>query len=544
MTGQTVNLDLSSDDEAQLSRSKDFTLGDLLRKNARTRMDELAVVGEDGQELTYQELNERTNRLATSLLERGYEYGDTIAVVSENRPEFVEIYYAGAKLGMPVAAMNWRLVDSELLHCLEVVDADLVIVSGNNSEKVEWIRDNDGHTPEIIGLDEVIPAESYETVLDEGEPSEPTPTELVTPEDIAAVLYTSGTTGLPKGAAISHRAFVNRGLVMQVLGVVSTEYPDIVAWPPMFHMASADPLFGVGLVGGTYYTVDGHDCETVFERTKQADSAWLIMMPSTIQQMLDYVSENQIDVTSDLDVSFIGSQADLVAPNKIREATEVLDARFINTFGSTETGLPPATGNSFGISELPGERMLKTESPLCDVKLVDDEWDEVSRGVRGELAIRGPTLFSGYVGNKEANSEDFNNGWFRGGDMFIRHSDGRLEFVDRRKYLIKSGGENIYPAEIEKALMEHEEVDEAIAVRVPDDEWGEVPKAYLAASDTSDLSRGDVLEYLDGKIARYKLPHYVEFIDQADLPRSTSGKIERSTVEEWSVSSDERVRGP
>jgi acyl-CoA synthetase (AMP-forming)/AMP-acid ligase II len=128
--------------------------------------------------------------------------------------------------------------------------------------------------------------------------------------------------------------------------------------------------------------------------------------------------------------------------------------------------------------------------------------------------------------------------------MFVRNEDGTYDFIDRRKYLIKSGGENIYPAELERVLLDHADIEEAVVVRVPDPEWGEVPKAYISEGDTSTLSPEAVLDHMDDRIARYKLPHYIEFVDKEEFPRSTSGKVVRGTVEEWEVDDDERVRTP
>lgn len=537
-----LNIDLGIDDpQTHLAQSREITVGDLLRKNARVHGDETAVVGENGPVLTYGELNDRVNRLGNTLLERGYGRNDTFAIISENRPEYVEVYYTAAKLGVPVAAINWRLEREAMLHCLDVVDADLVFVADDKAEAVDWISESDDLDPEIVRLDGETSRSSYQRLLEEGADDEPDPSTAPSPEDIVAVLYTSGTTGLPKGAAISHRAFLARAHVMYELGILAPDRPDYVGWPPMFHMASADFIPAVALTAGTYHPVDGFDPTVVLEKAGADAVGALLVMPATIQPVLDYVYENDIDAER-LDLDYLGSQPDLVAPNKIGEISELFDAEYLNTFGATETGLPPGTGNFFAPGEEPDPAMVKTESPLCDIRLVDEDWNEVPPGEPGELAIRGPTLFSGYVGNREANESDFHDGWFRMGDMFVRRDDGNLEFVDRRKYLIKSGGENIYPAEIEKKLMDHPDVNEAIAVRVPDEEWGEVPKVYVA--NTGELNEEDILAVLEGKIARYKLPHYVEFIDQEDFPRSTSGKIQRTEVEEWAVTDSERVRNP
>jgi len=536
---ETLNFDLPVDDlPGHLSASRRLTVGDLLRKAARAHGTEPALVGE--KTCTYGELNDRVNRLATALQGRGVDYGDRLAIVSENRTEYAEILYAGAKLGTPVATQNWRLEEPELRHCLEVADPDAVLVSGEHDETREWVAAAD-IDPLVVSLDDTGGDVAYADLLAEGTAEEPTPETAVTPEDGLAVLYTSGTTGLPKGAVISHRAFIARAQVSPF----PHNGPDYVAWCPMFHMISVEPLFGTAIDGGTYHVVDGFRLEEILARHREAEATQIQLLPSTVAPVIEYAETHEWDPDAYRTVNYVGAMPDLVAPDKIARVTELFDASFVNSFGSTETGLPPVTGNAIPPGVEPDEGTLsKVEAPMCDIRLVDTEWNDVPQGEVGEMAMRGPTLFSGYLDSPEANAEEFRDGWFRMGDMFVRNEDGTLDFVDRRKYLIKTGGENVYPAEIEQALMSHRDVSEAIAVRVPDDRWGEVPKAYVATHGDADPSAAELLDYLDGRIARYKLPHYVEFVADADFPRSTTGKIVRPEVEEWPVSETERVRDP
>lgn len=533
---ETLNFELPVEDLGEhLSTSSRLTVGDLLTKAARAHGEKPALVGED--RYTYYELNRRVDDLATALQIRGIDYGDCFAVISENRTEYAEVLYAGAKLGTLVATQNWRLEEPELRHCMSVADPDVVFVSSEHDEKRDWLDGLDN--PLVVSFDASGGDIAYEDLLAEGTGDAPEPSVPVTPEDGLAVLYTSGTTGLPKGAVVSHRAFLARGQVSPF----PHNGPDYVAWCPMFHMISVEPLFGTAIDGGTYHIVDGFRLEEILARHREADATQVQLLPSTVGPVIDYAEEHGWDPADYESVKYVGAMPDLVAPDKIARVTELFDAGFINSFGSTETGSPPVTGNAIPPGIEPDEgKLSKVESPMCDVRLVDTEWNDVEQGEVGELAMRGPTLFSGYLEN-EATAEDFQDGWFRMGDMFVRNEDGSLDFVDRRKYLIKTGGENVYPAEIEQALMAHPAVSEAIAVRVPDDRWGEVPKAYVATRD-DDVTASDLLAHLDGRIARYKLPHYVEFVDEASFPRSTTGKIIRPDVEEWPVSDAERIREP
>ena len=228
-------------------------------------------------------------------------------------------------------------------------------------------------------------------------------------------------------------------------------------------------------------------------------------------------------------IGVCGAMADLVPPHAIAEVTELLQAPYLNSFGSTETGLPPATRALIAVGEIP-PRLSKQQSAFCQVRLVDASDQDVAPGEPGELAIRGPTLFSGYWQAEETNARDFRGGWFHMGDVFRRNDDGTLDFVDRAKYMIKTGGENVYPAEIERVLMSDTRVTEATVVRVADQKWGEVPVAFVSCRDAS-VTEAGLLELCRRDLAAYKRPRHFRFIDFSEFPRSTSGKVQRHELE-------------
>jgi len=183
------------------------------------------------------------------------------------------------------------------------------------------------------------------------------------------------------------------------------------------------------------------------------------------------------------------------------------------------------------VGEVPA-RLSKRQNAFCEIRLVDAEDREVPPGTPGELAFRGPTCFSGYWNAPEVNAKEFRGGWFHMGDMFVQNPDGSLDFVDRVKYMIKSGGENIYPAEIERVLLADPRVADAVVVRRPDPRWGEVPVAVVAPKDAT-LAPADLLARCRAELAGYKQPKDIVFVALADLPRSTTGKIQRHEVEAW-----------
>jgi fatty-acyl-CoA synthase len=228
-------------------------------------------------------------------------------------------------------------------------------------------------------------------------------------------------------------------------------------------------------------------------------------------------------------VKLCGVMADLVPRAEIARITRLLGAPYANTFGATETGCPPCSSNLIPVGVVP-ERLSKEVSPYCEVRLVDEGDRDVPDGTPGELAMRGPTLFSGYFRAGEANANDFRGGWFHMGDVFVRNADGTLDFVDRVKYLIKTGGENVYPAEIERVLLADPRVLDAAVVRRKDDRWGEVPVAFVARKDET-LAAADLLARCRAELAGYKQPKDVVFLALDAFPRSASGKVQRHELE-------------
>jgi fatty-acyl-CoA synthase len=255
---------------------------------------------------------------------------------------------------------------------------------------------------------------------------------------------------------------------------------------------------------------------------------WLLLMPGSIEPVIEVLRR---DGRKPRGIRAVGAMADLVPTAQIAELTGLLGAPYLNSFGATETGLPPCSAVLLPPGDVPTS-LSKRQSCLCDIKLVDPKGNEVPDGEPGEMAIRGPTVFSGYWDAEGVNRRDFAGGYFRMGDLFRRNPDGSYDFVDRAKYMIKSGGENIYPAEIERVLLSDPRIADAAVVRRKDERWGEVPVAFVAAK-TPELTPDDVLQLCRDRLAGYKRPKEVRFIAFEAFPRSTTGKIQRHEMEKW-----------
>ena len=260
---------------------------------------------------------------------------------------------------------------------------------------------------------------------------------------------------------------------------------------------------------------------------EQEQIGWLVLIPGMIDQLITDINTRPQKFLPKK-IHCAGAMADLVPPHQMVEITQLLDAPYVNSFGSTETGLPPATNSLIAIGDLPAS-LSKRLSGYCEVRLVDTEDTEVPINTPGELTLRGPTLFSGYWEAKKTNEIDFRNGWFHLGDVFKKQRDGTIDFVDRKKYMIKSGGENIYPAEIERVLLSTPGVIEAAVIKQTDQKWGETPVAYVAVNN--EISKESLIEKCKQELAAYKCPKSIHFIPFDSFPRSTAGKIQRHKME-------------
>lgn len=477
------------------------------------------AAGSAPRRLRYRELHERVVRLAAALGAAGVARGERVALLSENRAEYLELFLAAAKLGASVACQNWRLTKTELAHCIALVEPRIVFASPRHAEKLT--SDESGQAARrriLLGAE-------YEAFLATGtEPAAAEPA-WVDPEDALLILYTSGTTGLPKGAVLSHRAEIVRNLVVRAEFGVAPE-DTFAAWSPLYHMGAAECSLGVLMTGGKVITLDGFDAPRLAGIVQTEPLGWLLLMPGMVGGFADELERRGVQPRG---VKLCGVMADLVPPAEIARITRLLGAPYANTFGATETGCPPCSSNRIPIGVAPA-RLSKEQSPFCEIRLVDAEDRDVPDGTPGELCIRGPTLFSGYYRAGDVNAHEFRGGWFHMGDVFVRNPDGTLDFVDRVKYLVKSGGENVYPAEIERVILQDERVIDVAVVRKPDAKWGEVPVAFVARH-TPGLEAADLYRRCRRELAGYKQPKEIHFIGPEEFPRSASGKIQRHELE-------------
>jgi fatty-acyl-CoA synthase len=332
---------------------------------------------------------------------------------------------------------------------------------------------------------------------------------------------------------ISQRASVMRAVrCAEWFGLTAED--GMIGWIPMFHTGGDECVKATFLTGGKFATLEKPDPEAMFAAIERHRLTWTAMLPGVITDFLHHPRRTSYDLSS---FRFALGYANMM-PRVVQDFTTALGVDFWDTFGQTESSFVVALD-----LVKPGARptFRKRPAPLLDVRIVDAGLRELPVGVPGECVVRGPSVMSGYIEDPAATAEVFRGGWLHTGDVLIRHEDGTLSYIDRLKYLIKTGGENVYPAEIEQVLSSHPAVAEACAISVADDHWGETIKAVVVAEPGATCTAEHLRAWCRERLAGYKCPRYVQFLAREDVPRSTTGKILRHELERLEVTDDQRV---
>lgn len=491
-----------------------LTLADVLRNQASVDPHRLALT-DATHSYTYAELHAVTSRLANGLADAGVRRGDTVAVLGSNSIEHVLLQHAVAKLGAALAILNWRQSEDEVAYALQLCRPRLVFVQpayrglvGAIEPPVEVMAPRDG-------------GDFYDRYVDPYD--DRPPAGVIDAEDLVTIIYTSGTTGRPKAAAISQRAMIARAWFAAVDMRLCADDAHL-AWAPMFHLVSADYIFVCAVLGSRYIVVDGFDVEVINEYLHQVQLGWFVMMPGAIETLIERLRRDPRPV---MPIRLVGAMADLVPPAQLRELTELLGTPYYNSYGMTEAG--PMTSGSIAPGSTP-EHLGKRLSALINHRLVRPDGSDAAVGEPGEMLVSGPTLFSCYLHDDEATASALADGWYHTGDLLRADDDGFLHFVGRLKYLIKSGGENVYPAEIERVLMGCPGVVEVVVVRKPDPQWGETPVAFVATDGPVDVAALEAA--CRRELAGYKVPRIFHHIDIDAFPRNVTGKVIRERLEQ------------
>jgi acyl-CoA synthetase (AMP-forming)/AMP-acid ligase II len=501
-------------------------LGLFLTKRAFLSPDREAYVDSHSPlRLTYRELNARANQLANAFVAAGVQKGERVGLLLMNSAEFMESYFALAKIGAVVVPLNWRLVADELEFILKdseterlIFDTDFVDTMadlhsrGDKTDVKHWLQ---------VGEEIAHFAESYADFRDAGSAEEPE--SGACDDDMLYIMYTSGTTGLPKGVVHTHDTAI--WAILSIAATTDYHEGDIYLGAlPMFHVGALTPLAVNVYAGATSVVMRAFDPTLAWELIEREKITTGLAVPAMLNFMVqvgDY--EKRFDFSS---LRWIMTGAAPV-PASLTKHYHELGIGLLQVYGLTESCGPACVMDSANALRYPdstGKAFFFT-----DVKVAHDDGSECAPGEAGEVWVAGRHIMVEYWNRPDATAETIVDGWLRTGDVAVMNEEGFVSIQDRIKDMIISGGENVYPAEIEGVLAQHPGIVEAAVIGQESAKWGESPLAIVVKSDEA-LTEADVLEFCRGKLAGYKQPKAVVFTDV--IPRNPSGKILKRVLRE------------
>ncbi len=507
-------------------------LPEFLRRHAFERPDHVAVIdGGTGESVTYAALLDRVCALASGLRESGVAPGDRVGIVAMNSLSYVELLWALAELGAIAVPLNLRLHPKEAAANLTDAGASGIVADAAMGQLAAAIVAQvdiplkltlGAATPGWVSVDSIRgPGGSTARI---GEP---------TGETTCTLLFTSGTTGRAKGCQLPQRTWT--GYALNMAAAIEMSRDDVyLALLPYFHVAGLGTLLSQMALGGTVVTQATADPAQMYRLIEQHGVTIVFVVPGITGPFMDYPGASETDTDS---LRLVITAAGLDRDGLVDEVAERLGADVVTIYGQTESGTKITWATSDQLRANPGT--YGSAMPGVVYRIVDADDNDVADGEAGELVIRGGTVMNGYWGRPEATAETLRGGWHHTGDTFVHEGEGLLRMVDRTKYLIKTGGENVYPQEVENVLRTHPQVADVAVIGIPDPDWGETVKAFVIPAAGVELSRADLDAWVRESIAGYKAPRFIEFT--TDIPRNESGKILKNVLADRPTDAGQRV---
>jgi fatty-acyl-CoA synthase len=491
-------------------------LCDLIARNAAFAPRKPALIFE-GETLSYAAFNARIEQAARVLkAEFGVVRGDRIAILSLNRPDYLVLLYACARLGAMLVPLNWRLAVAEQLFILSDSGAKLLVLEQAFAEILPELKKRLPDTS-VVGFDFDPPQGiAFDELLTRARGDGRNPhVDLSHP---LLIVYTSGTTGRPKGAVLRQDALLWNGVMSQHMHSL-TSSDHILTVLPFFHVGGLNIQTTPALHHGATVTIHSRFTpEATLAAFARQRPTLTVLVPATIQAVTEHADWASTDLSS---LKAVSTGSTIVPPHLI-ERFVARGVPVLQVYGSTET-CPVAVYTRLG-GDLSRTGSTGLPGLCCEAAVIDDAGNELPPDTPGEIAVRGPHVFTEYWGNAEATREALHDGWYRTGDIGRRDADGYFWVHDRKKNLIISGGENIYPAEVERVLLEHPDVADCGVIGRPDPRWDEVPVAYVIRRAGCSIEAESLKAHVLTQLARFKVPREFVFVD--DLPRTALGKVQ------------------
>ena len=494
---------------------------DHVEKNARLYKDKKAIVFED-RSCTFGQLKERVYRLSNGLWGLGVKKGDRVAVIQDNCFEYPELYYSLGKIGAVITPLNYRLLGTELANLLNHSEANTLMIGKDFVDGFKPFLPQLKYITNCICIgDEPEGMISYDDLLSHS-PAEK-PEVKVQPEDLAGLLYTGGTTGRPKGVIHTHKNWEATAITQIVEWGNYGEIDLIVT--PLFHVGSSWYLFVNFMLGNTEVILKRVDIENMLktvERERVTTSSWIAPV---VKQVLNYPDITKYDLSS---LKLVVTGAAPLSEHALRRLMEIVKCSVVMGSGQTETGKT---------TELCINGYLNNPRIFCsngrdafnmEIRVVNDDDNDVAPGEAGELIARGDGVMQGYWKMPEETARALRGGWMHTGDFVRIDEEGYISYVDRKKDMIKTGGENVYSIEVEEVLYRHDAVGEAAVIGIPDEKWGEAVKALVILKPEEKATEEALIAHCKNHIAGFKCPKSVEF--RNSFPRTGLGKIAKNVL--------------
>jgi acyl-CoA synthetase (AMP-forming)/AMP-acid ligase II len=493
-----------------------MNIGNLLAQNA-CKFPELLAIECEGRSYTYRQVNEQVNKLANGLLQQGINKGDKLALMMKNSDHFVFTFFAAAKIGAVAVPVNFRLTASEVHYILDQSDTAFVVCDKEFEQTIASAKQGtDVRLVITVGEPETTGSYSYEGILSDNQNE---PDVVVSEQDDLEILYTSGTTGRPKGALFDHSQVFKVGIAV-VINMGIRQHERILHLAPLFHSAQLNLFLISGVALGATHIIhrDFHPVKTL-QAIQEHKITHLFAVPAMYNFLLQVPNAADYDLSS---IKRVGYGAAPMAPELVKKSIQLFNTdQFYNLCGLTEAGpggiLLDPEGHKLHLGK-GGKPIFLTET-----RIVNEEGNDVLPGVIGEFIVRSDMVMKEYYKKPEETKSTLKNGWLYTGDLATIDEEGYITLVDRKKDMIISGGENVYSVEVEGVLFEHPDVLDAAIIGLPDEVWGEAVCAIIVPREGAEIDEQELKSFCRQKLAGYKVPRRI-FIEE-QLPRNASGKV-------------------
>jgi acyl-CoA synthetase (AMP-forming)/AMP-acid ligase II len=516
---------------------------EMLARNGRMYPHDVALIerepGTGGRrEITWLEFDQIANKVANLLASGGVERGDRVVILLTNCLEWLPIYFGVLRLGALAVPLNFRFTAAEIKKCLEAADGGVLIYGGEFIERVSEIAPGFQREVRLIFVGDNCPtiAENYQELLAVA-PAVAPDVEL-TDSDLAAIYFTSGTTGIPKPILLDHNNLVHSCIAENRHHLLTRE-DNFVCIPPLYHTGAKMHWFGNLIVGAKSVLLRGVSPQWILEAISEEEATVVWLLVPWAQDILDAIESGEVELKdyqlAQWRLMHIGAQP--VPPSLINRWLKV----FPNHMYDTNYGLSESTGPGcvhLGLENIRKVGAIGRPGFNWETTIVDENSCRVPQGAVGELLVRGPGVMQGYYNNPEDTAAVLKDGWLYTGDMAMEDEEGFIYLVDRKKDVVICGGENIYPVEVEDYLQAHPDIRDVALIGMPDVRLGEIPLAIIEVKPGRQLTKGQVMEFCHD-LPRYKRPRIICF---GCVPRNHTGKIEKPKLREIYIGQSEVLK--